>query len=82
MTSKTVKTAHTLRILSREGDTAVAWKPADTESTTLAEKQFNELMAKGYAMFATDTELGTKEQVRKFDPEAFEIVAVPQLQGG
>lgn len=73
---------HTLRILSRDGDTAVAWKPADAASVTEAETKFDALKAQGYAMFAASAPGVQKEQVRKFDPEAFEIVAVPALAGG
>lgn len=74
--------AHTLRILSREGDTAVAWDPADTLSVTKAETTFTDFLGKGYAMFAVEAPGAKPEQVRTFDPKAFEILAVPAKQGG
>jgi hypothetical protein len=73
---------HVLRILGREGDVAVAWDPAVKTDVDTAKEKFDELKAKGYLTFAIDAPGKTPEQVRTFDPKAFEIVAVPQFQGG
>jgi len=73
---------HTLRILDRTGDTAVAWTPGVKTEEEAAEKQFDLFRAQGYAMFAAEAPGKQKEQIRKFDPKQFEIVAVPQFQGG
>ena len=69
-----------LRIMSRDGDTVVTWDPKI--STKEAETKFDELLGRGYAMFAVEAPGKKPEQVRKFDPQAFEILAVPALQGG
>ncbi len=71
-----------LRIMSREGDTVVTWDPEVETSTKNAETKFDELLGQGFAMFAVEAPGAKPDQVRKFDPKAFEIVAVPQLQGG
>lgn len=73
---------HVLRILDRTGDTAVAWTPGTKTEEDEAEKKFDEMAKQGYLMFAVEAPGKTPEQVRKFDPKAFEIVAVPQFRGG
>lgn len=73
---------HVLRILNRKGDTQIAWRPCVKIEEDEAEKKFDELAKQGYLMFAAEAPGKQKEQIRKFDPKAFEIVAVPQFRGG
>jgi len=73
---------HVLRILDRSGDTAVTWTPGTKTEEDEAERKFDELSKKGFLMFAAEAPGKTPEQVRTFDPKAFEIVAVPQFRGG
>jgi hypothetical protein len=73
---------HVLRILNRTGDTQVAWAPGVKTEEKEAQKTFDKMAKQGYLMFAVEAPGKTPEQVRKFDPKAFEIVAVPQFRGG
>lgn len=73
---------HTLRILNRSGDTAVAWAPEDTASVAVAKTKFDELVGQGHLMFEVKAPGRIPEQVREFDPKAFEIVATRPFKGG
>lgn len=73
---------HVLRILGREGDVAVAWDPAVETEVETAKTKFDELAKLGYLAFAIEAPGKMPEQVRTFDPKAYEIVAVPQYRGG
>lgn len=75
-------TKHVLRILDRTGDTAVEWAPGVKTDEDNAKRKFDELSKQGFLMFAVEAPGKTPEQVRTFDPKAFEIVAVPQFKGG
>ena len=71
-----------LRILSRHGDTQVTWRPSYKVEVDLATREFDKLAKLGYALFGVETPGAKPTQIRQFDPEAFEILAVPSLQGG
>lgn len=72
-----------LRMLNKKGDVALAeWTPGVKTEEDIAKKKFDELAKKGMLLFAVDAPGKAREQVRDFDPKAFEIVAVPQLRGG
>lgn len=73
---------HVLRILNHEGDVATEWRPGVKPEEEQAEKKFDELTKLGYLMFAIEAPGKTPEQVRTFDPKAYEIVATPQFKGG
>jgi len=73
---------HVLRILDRSGDTVVAWEPGVKTEEKKAKTKFDEMAKMGYLMFATEAPGKTPEQVRSFDPQAFEIVAVAPFKGG
>jgi hypothetical protein len=73
----------TLRILDgRHGDLETPWARGDATALQTAETRFDEMVKKGYLAF--DVEPGTNqgEQIRRFNPEAKEIVLVPQMRGG
>ena len=75
-------TERVLRILSREGDIQVKWRPSYKVEVDLASVEFDKLTSQGYAMFAVAAPGAKPTQVRTFDPEAFEILATPALAGG
>jgi hypothetical protein len=77
-----VATKHALRILTHKGDVAVEWTPGVKDEETAAKTKFDEMLAQGFALFAIEAPGKTPEQVRVFDPKAFEIIATPQLKGG
>lgn len=80
MATKVAK--HALRILNHTGDVAVEWTPGVESEEAVAKTKFDAMLAQGFALFAIEAPGKTPEQVRVFDPKAFEIVATPQLQGG
>ena len=72
-----------LRILNRHGDSAVAeWRPGVKTEEHTAKTEFDKLQKQGYLLFEVPAPGKTPEQVRKFNPLAYEIVATPQLRGG
>lgn len=72
-----------LRILDRTGDTAVEWAPGVKTEEKAAEAKFGEMQQLGYLMFAVPATKDEKPtQIRKFDPQEREIIAVPQYKGG
>lgn len=77
-----METVRTLRIVSREGDTQVTWRPTYKVEVDTASKEFDKLTKLGYALFEVEAPGKKPVQTRKFNPEAFEILAVPALQGG
>lgn len=73
---------HTLRVLNRSGDTAVAWAIEDASSVAVAKTKFDELLGSGHLLFEVEAPGKTPEQVREFNPNAFEIVATRPFKGG
>ena len=71
-----------LRIVSREGDTQVTWRPNYKVEVDTAQKEFDKLTKLGYALFEVAEKGAKPTQTREFNPEAMEILAVPNLQGG
>lgn len=76
------RTPHTLRVLNRKGDVATVWRPEVVAETMIAKAEFDRLVAEGHLMFETPAPGKTPEQVREFNPNAFEIVATPRFVGG
>ncbi len=76
-----------LRVLSRQGDTAVEWggrrvkDPEAQEAVRQAERLFNEERAKGATAFRVATGKPAT-RIDEFDPEAEQIVVVPRIAGG
>jgi len=73
---------HTLRILNRSGDTAVMWAPEDEASVASAKTHFDKLVGMSHLMFEVKAPGAMPEQVREFNPQAFEIVATAPFKGG
>ena len=71
-----------LRTLSRDGDTPIHWTPGVAVEEDAARAAFNAMKGKGYAAYRSDGGERGDEIIRRFDPEAGEIVMVPPLQGG
>jgi hypothetical protein len=65
-----------LTVMNHTGDSQFKWDPATGKGLSEAETQFKELSIKGH-MFHSDGKV-----IRRFDKEAEEIIAHPQLQGG
>lgn len=74
--------AGTLFKLDASGHGQVAEWGDDTESRTAGEVAFKSLASRGFALFDVSDKLIGKPAMRAFDPEATEIIAVPQLVAG
>ena len=72
-----------LRILSKLGDTTVAWdeKTGAEEAVREAERIFNQERARGGTAFKV-TPANPAERIETFDPQAEQIVMVPRIAGG
>jgi hypothetical protein len=68
------------------GDVRLTWEPGNTEDIATARQAFNDLRGKGYLAYkVTPGRRGQepqREQIRRFDPEAEQIVLTPPLRGG
>jgi hypothetical protein len=88
MTTTTKK--HVITRLDRHGDTETKWDPNDAVQVKAAEDVFNALMlgteTSGRHLMSTladpDKPHGDLVEIKKFDPDATEIFATPQLVGG
>ena len=77
---------HTIRILNRNGDTAVKWDTESAEETANAADEFLRLQQRGCTMFAVGTVDGVKVNRRldEFEPNLAEdqVIAIYQISGG
>jgi len=71
----------TIRWMSAEGDTQVAFDETDTASMERAREMIERAFGEGRGVFAVDEE-GVGVRLREFDPRAKEIVVIPQIKGG
>jgi hypothetical protein len=73
---------HQMHVLDRTGHSTTSWDPDSEVEITIARETFDALRAKNYRIFRVkgDGELGVRMET--FDPQAGEMIAVPQLQGG
>jgi hypothetical protein len=73
-----------LRIMGREGDRQIAWSQDDPESLRIAASEVEQWMARpGHLVFGFKRlHLAAGEKLDAFDPEAAEIILVPQMRGG
>jgi hypothetical protein len=70
-----------LAILDPTGHTEVLWRPEDATETEVARQTFEELTCvRKFAAFDTTTEPATV--LKEFNPQAEEILLVPQFVGG
>jgi hypothetical protein len=78
------KTMGRLRIMGREGDLQLEWSRDDAGSLLEAAQEVEQWLARpGHLAFGftrLDLEAGAK--LTGFDPDAVEILLVPQMRGG
>jgi hypothetical protein len=71
-----------LRVLNANGDDRVDWDAAVTdERSARARALFAEKVGKGWLAYALDQD-GGGTQLRRFDPDAREIILQPAIAGG
>jgi hypothetical protein len=67
--------------MSAEGDTQVAWEETDTASMERAREMIERAFTEGRGVFSLDEE-GVGVRLKRFDPQAKNIVVIPQIRGG
>ncbi len=71
---------HIIRILDRTGDTQLAYDPTDVEAVRAIEDQFASLMAANFVAF--DVSQSPGRVLKRFDPDATEVIITPRFAGG
>jgi hypothetical protein len=69
-------------ILDASGHTTKTWDPTDAASLQEVQAEFDKLVENGYAAFAAEVAGGPSRKIETFDPNAGELLMVPQLVGG
>lgn len=71
-------------IKAKGGDDKLTWDSDDPKQVLQARTSFEELKAKGYKLYKTQTVGGKKtgEPITEFDPNIERMIAVPPMQGG
>jgi len=64
------------------GHTSIKWNPDEDDEVEVARAAFDELRRKGYRAFLVGRFGRQGERMDTFDPEAAEIMMVPQQKGG
>lgn len=72
----------TMAVLGVEGDIKTVWDSDEREEVAAAQKQFDDLRAKGYAAYKVKKDGSKGEVIRKFDPDAEAIILAPPMVGG
>jgi hypothetical protein len=74
------------KMTSDDGDFRIPWDPADEDATENARQMFDDLRRDGYMIYQVGERRRGREpqrtQVRTFDPQAGQLVAVRPNQGG
>lgn len=73
-----------LRIMGSEGDRQIEWREDDPQTLLRAEREFKRWLERpGHLAFGfRRPQLNAGVKLSVFDPEASEIVLVPQMRGG
>jgi hypothetical protein len=72
---------HHMNVLDRSGHTKIGWDPSNADEVAFARDVFEEKTAAGFRAFKVR---GGQQSTRMetFDPQAREMMLVPQLRGG
>lgn len=71
-----------LRVMDHTGDTETPWDKTNPASVETAERMFADLMAKKHIAHKPSGDGSPGTLLKKFDPDAEEIIFNPPLQGG
>ena len=72
-----------ITVLDRSGDTETRWSPDDSVLTKAAKEKFDKYRGYGYSAWSVDPQDESKaELVKDFDPQAEELLLMPQFKGG
>lgn len=71
-----------MNVLDTNGHTSIKWNSNNDDEIATARAAFEALRGKGYRAFLVGRLGRQGERLDDFDPEAGEIMMVPQLRGG
>jgi hypothetical protein len=71
-----------LRVLGKSGDKEIPWNLEDREQLDDARSVFEALLREGYQAYSLEENGRSGEFLRRFKPEAHEIVLAPRFRGG
>lgn len=71
-----------MNVLDNNGHTSIKWDTDNTDEVATAKAAFQALREKGYRAFLVGRFGRQGERLDDFDPDAGEIMMVPQLRGG
>lgn len=71
---------HVLRILDANGDERIIFHPEKPVEVRDVEARFQELMERGFVAFDVSTKPG--RVIKRFDPQAAEVIVTPHFAGG
>lgn len=72
----------TMNIMDKTGHSTTSWDPSVSAEVAAARTTFNELTGRGYRAFKVGEEGVRGQRLEAFDPQARQMIMVPQLQGG
>lgn len=75
---------HKIYVLNRSGHAALAeWTPTNKAEIKTAEEVFGDLQKRNFHLFdVSNPQEETKQEMTEFNPQAKEILAFGQLEGG
>lgn len=72
----------TMNVMDKTGHSTTTWDPSVSAEVAVARAAFNELTGRGYRAFRVGVEGERGQRLESFDPQARQMIMVPQLQGG
>jgi hypothetical protein len=73
---------HQMQVMDPTGHTQVSWDSGDTAGLRVARETFDRMTGQGYRAFRVGKDGGQGERLSQFDPDAEEMILIPQLVGG
>lgn len=71
-----------MQVMDPTGHTTVSWNPKNDNEVEAARKVFKKMTKKGYSAFRTGFAGRKGERLNEFDPDAKNLILIPQLVGG
>lgn len=72
----------TMNVMDKTGHSTTSWDPSVSVEVAAARATFNTLTGRGYRAFKVGEEGERGQRLESFDPQARQMIMVPQLQGG
>lgn len=73
---------HEMQVMDPSGHTTTAWDPDIPAEVDAARATFEAMTGKGYQAFHVGRRGQQAERMTTFDPDAEQMILIPQLRGG